>query len=411
LLALAVRIAARWRMTWNTTDITEQKLLFIQAVQAATGESFADCCARFGISRETGYQTLRRYEQLGLAGLAPASKRPLHSPFAVTAEIEKLVLHARIEHPTWGPRKLLAFLKRRSPRTRWPAPSTLGELLRRQGLAHPRPARRTQVPFTQPLGHALVPNDVWCADFKGWFRTRDRARCNPLTISDASTRMLLRCHHVARPDYATVRPLFEATFREFGLPHAIRTDNGPPFSSLSLAGLSRLSVWWIRLGIWPERTEPGHPEQNGRHERIHRTMQLDVADVPAANLRLQQRALERFRVEYNTVRPHEALDNRSPADLHRPSPRAFPEKLPDLEYPPGVITRSVRPNGEFRHAGHSIFLAQPLAGQRIALWEIDGGWDVYFGIIWLGRLDAATKKLTRAPTRPVPTTQNSPATT
>jgi transposase InsO family protein len=396
-------------MTWKPTDTTDQKLQFIQAARSRGGDTFAEICARFGISRETGYQTLRRYEAEGVAGLEPVSRRPEHSPMAVRSGIEQQLIAARAEHPTWGPRKLRAFLERRYPRTRWPAPSTIGVILRRNGLSHPRPTRARSAPFTQPLGHALTPNDVWCADFKGWFRTTDGSRCNPLTITDANTRMLLRCTHVARGDYAHVRPLFEATFREYGLPRAIRSDNGPPFASVGVAGLSRLAVWWIRLGIWPERIEPGHPEQNGRHERMHRTLELEVAAQPAGNLRLQQRDLESFRREYNTLRPHQALDDRTPAELYRPSLRAFPAKLPQIAYPPGVLTRSVRPNGEIKQAGRCFFLAEALAGERVALWEIDRGWDVYFGVIRLAHLDADTMKLTRAPARAVPTTQDSPS--
>ena len=232
-------------------------------------------------------------------------------------------------------------------------------------------------------------------DFKGWFRTLDGARCNPLTITDATARMLLRCHHVAKCDLAHVRPVLEAAFREYGLPNAMRSDNGPPFASVGLAGLSPLAVWLVRIGVWPERIEPGCPEQNGRHERMHRTLQDEVASSPAPNLRLQQRALDRFRLEYNHERPHEALGQRVPADLYVPSSRAFPSRLQEIEYPTEAIVRVVKRTGEIKHRGESCYLSEALSGERIALWEVDGGWDVYFSVIRLARLDARTGRLIR----------------
>jgi putative transposase len=382
-------------MPWKHTDTIDQREQFIQAVADNEGDSFAALCRRFEISRETGYQLVRRHEELGANAFQPGSQRPLHSPQAITLSVEKHVLEVRTTHPTWGARKILAYLQRRIPRATWPVASSIGDLLRRHGLTHPQRRRAHVAPFTQPLGHSIAPNDVWCTDFKGWFRTLDGLRCNPLTITDATTRMLLRCNHLRKCGFADVKPLFEATFREYGLPLAIRSDNGSPFSSIGIAGLSRLSIWWIRLGIWPERIEPGRPEQNGRHERMHRTLEQEVASAPSPNSRLQQRAFDRFRLEFNTVRPHEALGQRPPADFYVASPRNFPKTLPDISYPEEALVRSVRPNGEIKHAGRLFFLGEALAGERVALWEVEAGWDVYFGMVRLAHLHARSGKLIR----------------
>lgn len=382
-------------MPWNTSDERVQRAKFIEAVRSNEGDSFASICARFGISRETGYQLLRRHEALGAGAFDDRSRRPLHSPQAIGAAIEKQIVDLRTEHPTWGPRKLVAVLRSRSPRTQWPVASSVGDLLRRRGLSHPRVKRHRAAPFTQPLAHCVAANDVWCVDYKGTFKTLDGCRCNPLTITDAATRMLLRCNHLPLTGYGPVRAIFEATFREFGLPLAIRSDNGPPFGSTGVAGLSRLAVWFLRLGIWPERIEPGHPEQNGRHERMHRTLKETVTDHPSANTRLQQRAFDHFRTVFNEQRPHEALGMRPPSDFYVASPRPFPRVLPETEYPEGALVRSVRRTGEIKHKGRTHFLGEALAGEQVALWEVDGGWDVYFSVVRLGRFDARSGALIR----------------
>jgi putative transposase len=384
-------------MTWQQSNTHDQKQKFIEAVEKNEFESFAAICSEFGITRETGYEMLRRYRESGADAFEPRSRRPLHSPQAISPAFEQHIIDVRIAHPTWGARKIRAVLMRRFPRSEWPVASSIGDLLRRRGLTHPRAPRRHVTPFTQPLAHAVTANDVWCTDFKGWFRTLDGVRCNPLTITDATSRMLLRCNHVARGTFTDVQPIFEAAFREYGLPLSMRSDNGPPFSSMGIAGLSRLSVWWVRLGIWPERIEPGCPEQNGRHERMHRTLQEEVAAKPAVNIRLQQRAFDRFRTEYNEERPHEALGQCPPCDFYSPSLRVYPNVLPPIEYPPEAQVRSVRHSGEIHWQGRMVFISAALAGERVALWEIDGGWKVYFSVIELGRFDGRTKRLTRTP--------------
>jgi transposase InsO family protein len=227
---------------------------------------------------------------------------------------------------SWGPRKLKRVLQRNAPQTLWPATSTIGALLAREGLVVRRKKRRRAPPYSEPFASADAANRVWCADFKGWFRTRDGARVDPLTITDAYSRYLLRCQQVAKTNGEQARGIFEAAFREYGLPQAIRTDNGAPFASRAVAGLSRLSVWWMKLGIVPERIAAGHPEQNGRHERMHRTLQQDTASPPEANLHAQQQAFQRFRREFNEERPHEALGMQTPGSIYTRSPRCYPAR-------------------------------------------------------------------------------------
>src|SRR6266850_75326 len=291
----------RERMPWKTSSVMEEKLRFV--FEFELGEhTVTELCQRYEIARATGYVWLRRYRQFGVAGLVERS-RAAHRRRNQTPEemeqMEQMVLELRQAHMRWGPRKLKRVLERDQPGRVWPATSTIGALLKREGLVVARKKRRKTAPYSEPLAHADGANRVWCADFKGWFRTGDGERIDPLTISDAHSRYLLRCQAVEKADTARVQGIFEAAFRQYGLPQAIRTDNGAPFASTALAGLSRLAVWWIKLGIVPERIEAGHPEQNGRHERMHRTLKQDTAMPPAANRRAQQRAMDRFRQEYN----------------------------------------------------------------------------------------------------------------
>ena len=264
----------------------------------------------------------------------------------------------------WGPRKLKRILERDEPGRVWPAASTMGTLLAREGLVVGRKKRRRTAPYREPLAHADGANRVWCGDFKGWFRTGDGERIDPLTISDAYSRYLLRCQAVEKTDTARVQAIFEAAFREYGLPQAIRTDNGAPFASRALAGLSRLAVWWMKLGIVPERIEAGHPEQNGRHERMHRTLKQETAQPPAANRREQQRALDRFRKEYNQVRPHEALGMRTPGAVYQSSPRRFPARVPEPEYPESMLVRTIGHKGQIRWKKQEVFVSEVLWGEQ-----------------------------------------------
>jgi putative transposase len=375
-------------MPWKETCVMDEKTKFIAACLGEE-ESMAEICRRFDISRKTGYLWRTRYRENGAEALSERSRAPRHHPNAICDELAKVLLQARTAHPTWGPRKLLAWLHQRHPRPDWPAPSTVGDLLRRHGLVVPRRRVRRATPSAGPLLHADGPNSLWCADFKGWFRTGDGQRCTPLTISDAHSRFLLRCQGLGgATGHEHVRPLFEATFREYGLPQAIRTDNGPPFATLGLGGLSALSVWWIRLGIRPERIAPGHPEQNSRHERMHRTLKAETASPPAGSLRAQQRAFDGFRREFNEERPHEALDQRPPSSCYEPSPRELPTRLPEVEYPDEWVTRAVRGAGQMKWGGRDVRVTAALVGERVGLERVaDGLWRVHFSHLLLGVFD------------------------
>lgn len=371
----------------------EEKLRFIFRHDA--GESMTELCHRFGISRETGYIWLRRFRLAGVDGLKQHSRATHRHVNQTPEDIEQMILELRQAHMRWGPRKLKRILERDEPGRSWPAVSTIGSLLKREGLVVARKKRLRTAPYTEPLAHADGPNRVWCADFKGWFRTTDGQRMDPLTISDAHSRYLLRSQAVEKTDTARVQAIFEAAFREYGMPQAIRTDNGAPFASRAVAGLSRLALWWIKLGIVPERIAAGHPEQNGRHERMHRTLKQETAQPPAANHREQQRKMDRFREEYNQVRPHEALGMKTPAAVYHPSTRMFPARVPEPDYPESMLVRSVRLRGHFRWKKHDVFLSEVFWGENVGLLPEDDRWfTIYFAQVPVARFDSQKLSVT-----------------
>jgi len=348
----------------------------------------------FEVSRKTAHKWLGRFADEGLSGLDERSRAPHRRPKSTPAQVVLAVVRAKQAHPTWGPAKL-APCPNEAPEviSAWPAVSTRGRILGLHGLVTRRRHRRRTSPWFQPFLGADRPNNVWCADFKGWIRTGDGTRCDPLTISDACSRMFLCCEILTKPDYTHVRPVFERVFREYGLPLAIRTDNGPPFASVSAGGLSPLSVWWIKLGIMPERIKPGHPEQNGRHERLHRTLKQEVMNPPASTPQGQQARCNSFRSLYNLRRPHEALGQVPPASLYVPSPRPYPEHLRDIEYPPLTEVRRVRSNGQIKWRGELVFVSEALVGELVGVTEDKDGWLVSFGSIPLGLLHAQRSSL------------------
>ena len=350
-------------------------------------ESVAELCRRYGVSRPTGYKWLRRYEEGGVEALRDQSRATQTHPNQVLPEVEDTVVATRGEHPRWGPEKLRAFLRRQAPEIHWPASSTIGEILQRHGLVTARKRRRRATPSTTPLAHATAANVVWCTDFKGWWSCDDGQRCYPLTLTDACSRYLLRCQAMPNQEGWRIRPIYEAAFREYGLPDRMRNDNGTPFASVGLAGLSELSVWWIKLGIWPERIEPGKPNQNGRHERMHLTLKQEAPGTPAANLRVQQRMLDQFRRSYNEERPHAALGQKTPAECYHEARRSYPSRLAEVEYPSDYVVRRVDPSGGFRWRNDGVYATRALAGERIGLKETDDGrWRVYFSFYEIGEL-------------------------
>jgi len=375
-------------MPWKTSSVMEEKLRFVFEYEQRE-RSLTELCQRYGIARETGYVWIRRYRESGIKGLIERSRSALRHENQTPAETEQKVLELRQAHMRWGPRKLKRVLERDEPGRVWPAASTIGTLLRREGLVVARRKRRRTAPYSEPLAHADGPNQVWCADFKGWFRTGDGERIDPLTITDAHSRFLLKCQAVEKTDTTRVQAIFEAAFREYVLPRAIRTDNGAPFASSAIAGLSRLAVWWMKLGIAPERIEAGHPEQNGRHERMHRTLKQEVAQPPSANRREQQRAMERFRQEYNHVRPHEALAMQTPAAAYQPSGRSFPTRLPEPEYPDDMEVRQVKHKGLFRWKKQDVFLSEVLWSESVGLLPVDDRWyTIYFAQFPIASFDS-----------------------
>ena len=356
----------------------EERFKFIQEYENEE-ESFAELCRRYGVSRKTGYKWVERYGAEGLDGLRDPSRAADYHPNEVLQEVADEVLDMRRRHPHWGPAKLRVRLQREAPEIIWPAASTIGEMLKRAGLTVRRKHRRRATPSQSPLSHAAAANQVWSADFKGWFRCGDGSRCDPLTRSDGYSRFLLRRQALEGTAERSAQGVMEAAFREYGLPEAMRTDNGEPFGSVGLGGLSRLSVWWIKLGIRPERIRPGKPQQNGRHERMHRSLKQATAQPPAVNLRRQQESFDRFRQEYNWERPHEALQMKTPAELYLPNGRSYPTRLAEPEYCGEWEVRSVGPCGTMRWRNEKPFVSKVLGGELIGLEPVDDGeWKLWF---------------------------------
>ncbi len=383
-------------MPWKGTCAMDEKKAFVIAWRSREF-SMSDLCRRFQVSRPTGYALIERAEAEGWQGLLPRSRAPHRHPNATADEQVAALLACKRRHPSWGPVTVRAWLQRTHPEVNWPAASSCGDILKRHHLVLPRPrGRRAVPPHVQPFATAEHPNDVWSADFKGQFWLGDGHRCYPLTLTDNHSRMLLGCQGMYHPTGPATRACFERAFRRYGLPKAIRTDNGSPFASPAIGGLSALSVWCLKLGVMPERIEPGHPEQNGRHERMHRTLKQATASPPRASLSAQQRSFNRFQREYNEERPHRALRGHSPAQLYQPSPRDFPDRLPEPFYPDTFRVRKVRGEGHMKWQGHEVFVSKLLAGEPVGLMPLEHDrWEVYFAALPLGILDGRTHKIIR----------------
>lgn len=378
-------------MPWNNTCPMNERQKFIRdwLTRSAT---VLGLCEEYGISRKTGYKWIIRFRREGERGLDDKSRKPRSHPWTTDSRIEQEILRFRAMHPFWGPRKISSRLGKLNPSVEWPAASTIGSILKRHGIIIPR-RRRVRAPaFVGALSGGHAPNEVWAADFKGWFRTRDGSRIDPFTLSDIASRYLLRCHGVGKTNWANIQAQLTVAFQEFGLPKRFRTDNGQPFASCGLCGLSRLAVWLIKLGVTPERIRPGHPEENGVHERMHRTLKQATAKPPKATSAEQQDAFDAFRLEYNEQRPHEALGMRTPSELYAPSPRSFPKELPRVEYESGMLIRKITETGQFYWKDRPIFVSRALLFERVGLRETDNGiWDLYFKDMKLGQIDLKKK--------------------
>jgi transposase InsO family protein len=382
-------------MPWKETCAVEERRAFIEAWMTREF-GMTELSERFGVSRPTAYKWVERFRLEGDAGLLDASCAPHHHPNAVDAQQVADILELKRCHLRWGPVTIHDWLLRERGQQRWPAASTVGQILARHGLVLPRKRRRRTPPQTLPLAAADRPNAVWSADFKGNFALGDRRVCYPLTITDNYSRFLLCCQGLYDPDARHCRPHFERCFRDHGLPCAIRTDNGPPFASIAIGGLSALSVWWIKLGITPERITPGCPQENGRHERMHRTLKAWTASPPKATLNAQQHAFNRFGNEYNRERPHRSLARASPAHRYRTSPRPYPERLPEIAYPDNFILRKVKSGGHMKWHGDAVYITKILEGEYIGLKALSNDcYEVYFGMVPLGIFDARRRRIVK----------------
>jgi len=382
---------------WKETGPMEERMKFMLMYQSESW-AMSELCEIFGVSRKTGYKWLKRYEEFGMEGLRELSRAPHQHPNAVAPEIEGAIVELKQQRTKRGPKKLLQILRRQSPEVRWPAPSTIGAIVKRHGLVRSRRRCRKTPPYEQPFAGYHHPNAVWSADLKGWFMTGDGQRCDPLTVTDNYSRYLIRCQAVRPASFEMIQPVFVGAFHEYGLPEAIRTDNGPPFASTTLGGLSRLSIWWIKLGIIPERITPGKPQQNGRHERMHRTLKDEAISPPQSTWRRQQIAFDRFRQEFNHQRPHESLNQRFPAEMYRPSLRSYPLVLPEMVYPDDMQVRWVKSQGDISWKNRHVYLTKALAGELVGFRQVaQDRWDIYFGPVRLAQLDSARKRLIHLP--------------
>jgi transposase InsO family protein len=379
-------------MPWDR--VVEQRLKFVLAAEAGE-EPLSWLCEAHGISRKAAYKWLERYRREGPAGLVDRSRAPKRHGRATPEDLAEKIILLRQARPSWGPRKIIARLGLDHPDLDWPAASTAGEILKRAGLVGSRRLRRRAPPRPWDLTVPERPNQVWAADYKGWIRLGDGSRCEPLTITDGFCRYLLRLSCGAGTTGAEARPVFEAAFEEFGLPEVIRSDNGPPFASTGVTGLTALSVWWIKLGIRPERIDPGKPQQNGRHERFHLTL-LEAMQPPEPNRTAQVARFQAFRRDYNHERPHQALGQLPPADFYDPSPRKLPTIPTEPDYPAEAAIRQVRTNGDIKWRGQLVHISSALAGEAVAIEEDEAGdWRVRFYDHPLGVIDRKLNRLRR----------------
>lgn len=384
-------------MPWEVSSVPKQRVRFVTEWESQDW-SLAELCREYGITRRTGYKWLARYELSGIEALEDSSRAAHIHPNETSAEVQAMILELREQHTRWGARKIRAKLERGAGVGEYkvPAISTVGAILKQYGLTVARKKRPRAEPSAQPLAPAGKANALWCIDFKGWFRTGDGRRCDPLTITDRYSRYLLRCQGVGAADTLHTRAVLEGAFQEYGLPERMRSDNGAPFGSNGRGGLTALAVWWMRLGIQPERIQPGRPQQNGSHERMHLTLGQETASPSAGSLRSQQQRFDAFRQVYNHERPHEGLEMSTPAEHYQRSLRPYPRRLEEPTYP-GCEVRSVGRSGQFKFWVKDVFVSHALAGQSIGLRALNANqeryWRVYFMQYDLGVLDQKTSRI------------------
>jgi transposase InsO family protein len=372
-------------MPWKENQTMDLRVQLIHDHEE--GESISALSEIYGVARKTIYKWLERHDAAGVAGLADRSRAPQHTPHKLSEDVIAEIIAAR-QRWNWGPRKLRVKLVAAQPKITWPAESTIGEVLKRAGLTHRRKPRVRTPPYGQPFASVDAANQTWCADFKGWFRTADGTRCDPLTITDAHSRYLLRCQITPKADSIHVAAIFDAAFREYGLPLVIHTDNGVPFASRAPGGLSRVSMRWVKLGVVPQRSRPASPQDNGRHERMHSTLKQATLQPPARNARRQQDAFDRFLHEYNHDRPHEALDDATPASCYTASCRQMPRRVPELDYGEDVMVRRISQQGSLKVNGERTFVSEIFAHEWMGLRALDERYsEVLYGPVTVGFLD------------------------
>jgi putative transposase len=381
-------------MPWRDLSPMDQRMQFVLEYHSGLF-TMTELVHQYGISRPTGYKWLARYDTDGVLGLRDRSRRPHHSPHVTETALIDALLAERCRHPRWGAKKLLALVRRRQPDAAWPSRSTVCTVLTQHGLVSSRRRRdHSAYVSASPVAPMTAVNDVWTTDFKGEFRTGDGAYCYPFTLRDGFSRYVLRCDALVGRTYELTRRCFARAFAEFGLPDRMRSDNGVPFASTGFAGLSRLAVWWMRLGIVPERIAAGHPEQNGSHEQFHSVLKRDTTRPPAIHAGAQQRRFARFCREYNYERPHEALHDEVPARYYHPSFRALPRQLPALDYPGHFEIRRVSGTGQVSWGNVPLFVCEALAGEDVGFEAVDDGlWTLFFGAVALGRFNERQRRI------------------
>lgn len=370
-------------MAWRTVKVEDQREFLVKSYLGGVA-SMKELCQECGISRKTGYKWVHRYEKKGKKGLLDQSKAPLEPDRKYSQTQIEQSLEVKRKHPKYGPKKVLALLKRHFPGESWPSPTRLYEIFKEHHLVCSRKLRR-RVPRTQPLGAINESNDVWCANFKGYFMTGDKSKVEPFTITDGFSRFLIRCQHLERKRTEDIWKVVSEAFHEYGLPKRFRTDNGPPFATISVGRLSQLSVYLIKAGVTPEWITPGHPEENGRHERFHRSLKEAIANPPLDTFLNQISVMRAFVEEYNFERPHEALDLQVPGSIYSPSQRIWDGKLRSPEYDSSLAIRKVGQNGCIYVKGKEFYLGSVISGELVGMKEIDeGSFEVFYGPIFLG---------------------------
>jgi transposase InsO family protein len=373
-------------------SVTDQRVKFIKSVRE-DGLSIAAACRAFNISRPTGYEILRRFDKSGINGLVDHSKAPLSNPRTISTIISNDIIAFKGQHEKWGPKKLCSVLNRTRPEVEWPVVSTFGRILDSAGLVI-KVHRHVRPPRFGELADANSPNVVWCVDFKGQFSLEGGILCYPLTLTDNNSRYLLRCYGLPSVAGPSAWAIMVGAFREFGMPLFMRSDNGNPFASISATGLSRIGVSLLKLGIIPEHIDPGCPQQNGRHERMHRTLKAEAIYPPSRTMQGQQTRFDAWRHEYNEERPHEALGMATPASVYCSSPRQFPGRIPDFEYDDAMNKRKVRPNGCIKWQSTEIFISETLSGDVIGIEPITEHHSaVYVGSLPLAIINMVSNKL------------------